>query len=477
MKLKMNKKTILPVGIAAAVVIILLIVVPLFSKNASGADSSAYQTEPAGYGDISVTIGATGTVRANQTANLVWQTSGKVETVYVNKGQVVEEDTVLADLSSTSLSQNIILAQVDLLNAQDALDKAINNSEERANAHLLLIQAEQALEDAQDEAQSKLFQRASQETIDIARANLINANEALDNAENIFERTKGSGEDSVIYAAGLSQYAKARQEQTRAVYNLRFVQDLPDALSVEEVNAKLDQAKAKYLTAKEDWEKVKDGPNDNDVLAAQAKVDSAQAALDFALLKAPFSGTVTLIENKSGDLVSAGNKAFQLDDLSHMLVNVDVSEVDINQVKMGQPVNLTFDAIPDKDFKGTVSDIALFGNNTSGSVYFTVTVEVQESSPEIKPGMTAAVNIVVNEMKNVLLVPSRAVRTANSKRVVYLLNGGNAVPVEITLGSSANNYSQILSGAVKEGDAIILNPPATLPNMGPGGASSGGGMR
>jgi HlyD family secretion protein len=475
MKLKLNKKTILIVGIAAAVLIILFVVVPLLSKNKSGAESSIYQTEPAGYGDISVAIGATGTVRANQTASLVWQTSGKVETIYVNKGQVVEEDTVLADLASTSLAQNIILAQVDLFNAEEALDKAINNSEERANAHLALIQAEQALEDAEDAAQSKLFQRASQETIDIARANLINANEALDEAENIFERTKGSGEESVVYAAGLSQYAKARQEQTRAVYNLRYVQDLPDALAVQEVNAKLDQAKAKYLTAKEAWEKVKDGPNDNDVLAAQAKVDSAQAALDFAL-KAPFAGTVTLIENKSGDLVSAGNKAFQLDDLSHMLVDVDVSEVDINQVNLGQPVLMTFDAIPDQEFQGVVSDIALFGTNTSGSVYFSVTVEVQEATPEIKPGMTAAVNIVVNEMENVLLVPSRAVRTANGNRIVYVLNGGNPIPVEITLGSSANNYSQILSGEVKEGDAIILNPPATMPNMNPGAPNPSRGM-
>lgn len=474
MKLKMNKKTLLFVGFAAAAIII-FVSGSLLSKNSSG-NAEAYQVEPAGYGDISVSIGATGTVRANQSAMLVWQTSGKVETIYVQKGQHVQEDAILADLASTSLAQNIILAQVDLFNAEEALDKAINNSEERANAHLALIQAEQALEDAEDEAQSKLFQRASQETIDIARANLINANEALDDAENIFERTKGSGEESVVYAAGLSQYAKARQEQTRAVYNLRYVQDLPDALAVEEVNAKLDQVKAQYLSAKEEWEKVKDGPNENDVQAAQAKVDSAQAALDFALLKAPFAGTVTLIENKSGDLVSAGNKAFQLDDLSHMLVDVDVSEVDINQVKLGQPVNMTFDAIPDQEFEGVVSDIALFGTNTSGSVYFSVTVEVQESTPEIKPGMTAAVNIVVNEMKNVLLVPSRAVRTAKGNRIVYVLDGKNAIPVEITLGVSANNYSQILSGDIKEGDSIILNPPAALPDLNPGAPDPARGM-
>ena len=83
--------------------------------------------------------------------------------------------------------------------------------------------------------------------------------------------------------------------------------------------------------------------------------------------------------------------------------------------------------------------------------------------------MTAAVNVTVSQLDDVLLVPSRAVRTVDNKRVVYVLKNNIPMPVEITLGASANNYSQITSGDLKVGDRIILNPPANMPQMGPGG--------
>jgi HlyD family secretion protein len=471
MKKKKNLRSWIIIGVVVVIVAAIVIINGIRSSQAA---QTEYQTEAASIGDISIMVSATGSVRANQTANLIWETSGKVSDIYVEKGQVVEEDVVLAELASTSLSQSIIMAQVDLINAKEGLDNVINNSESRANAHLVLIQAEQALEDAEDDAESKLFQRASKETIDIARANLINANEALDQAEDLFERTKGAGDDSVIYAAGLSQYAQARQEQQRAEYNLRYVQDLPDALAVEEVNAKLELAKAQYLTAKEDWEKVKDGPNEDDVLAAQARVDSAQAALDMAKLSAPFDGTITDIEDKVGDLVTAGNRGFQLDDLSHLMVDVAVSEVDVNKISLGQSAEVTFDAIQGKTYSGTVSDIAMFGTNTNGSVDFTVTIEINDAGVEVRPGMTAAVDIEVEQMQGVLQVPSRSVRTLNNERVVYVMKGSIPMPVKIELGASANSYSQIVSGDIKEGDMIVLNPPAIMQGFGPGMGGGGG---
>ncbi len=387
----------------------------------------------------------------------------------VQKGQQVEADASLAELAPTSLSQNVLQAQVDLVSAKDALDKAMNNSEARADAHLAMIKAQQTLDDAEKESQSKLYQRASQETIDIARANLINANEALDQAEAVWAQTRGAGEESPVYAAGLSQYAAARQQQQKAEYNLNYVQELPDPLSVEEVNIQLDQAKAQLLTAKQAWEKVKDGPNADDIQAAQVRVDIAQATLDLMRLTAPFAGTITQVDSKPGDLVNPNTAAFQIDDLSRLLVDVDISEVDINQVQIGQAVSLTFDAIPGQDYSGVVTDIASFGSTKDGAVTFTVTVEIQDPSSEIKPGMTAAINVTVSQLDDVLLAPSRAVRTVDNKRVVYVLKNNIPMPVEITLGASANNYSQITSGDLKVGDLIILNPPANLPQMGPGG--------
>ena len=475
----MKKKIWLPIGILGVLAIVVFLVLPAIRGNSAGSQALAnFQTEPAKIGSVSASVGGTGAVRANQSATISWQTSGKVASVNVEKGQPVAADAVLAELLSTSLSQNVLQAQVDLVNAKEALDKAYNNSEAAADAHLALIQAQQAVDDAEKEAASMGYKRASQETIDIARANLITANDALKRAEDRWESVKDLDQETAAYANGLSQYASVRQEQQKAQANLNYVTGLPGGLSVEEVNAKLEQAKARLVTAERNWEKVKDGPSADSILAAQVKVDIAQATLDLAHLTAPFAGTITQVDSQPGDLVTNGKLAFQIDDLSHLLVDVDISEIDINQVEVGQTVTLTFDAIPAEGFTGTVTDIALFGASSNGSVNFTVTVEIQNPTPAIKPGMTAAVNIVVSQLDNVLLVPSRAVRTMDSSRVVYVLKSNQAVPVEIELGSSANNYSQIASGDLKTGDLIILNPPAAGASLGSGrgmGSMFGGG--
>ena len=81
--------------------------------------------------------------------------------------------------------------------------------------------------------------------------------------------------------------------------------------------------------------------------------------------------------------------------------------------------------------------------------------------------MTAAVNIVVDQLQDVLLVPNRAVRVLEGKRVVYVLKDGSLQPVEITLGASSDTVSEVLEGELKEGDLIVLNPPLSSINNGP----------
>jgi HlyD family secretion protein len=459
----MKKKIFIAIGIILALAIAAFFAYPFIrSKLNPGETQSIYQTEAAHLGSLTAYVGATGSVRANQTATIAWQTNGRVAAVRVEKGQQVDADAVLAELSQTSLPQSIIMAQADLISARKDMDKVMNNSEARSNAQLALVQAQKALDDAQKNSQSKLFQRASQETIDIARANLINANEALKSAEEVYNQVKGRGADDPVYAAGLSTYARARQDQLKAEYNLRYVQELPDPLDVEEVYSQLDQAKAKLLSAKEDWERIKDGPNPDDIATAQARIDAAQATLDMARLTAPFAGTITKIDVQNGDLVSAGKAAFELADLTRLLVDIDVSEVDINRVQLDQPASLTFDGIPDQEYNGVISDIATQGSSASGAVNFTVTVEISDPDASIRQGMTAAVNIAVNQLDNILLVPSRAVRVQDNKRVVYILKNNAPTPVDITLGFSSNNYSQITKGDLKAGDLVILNPPALL---------------
>jgi HlyD family secretion protein len=141
--------------------------------------------------------------------------------------------------------------------------------------------------------------------------------------------------------------------------------------------------------------------------------------------------------------------------------------VDINRIAVNQEVVLTFDAIPGKEYHGKVSEVALAGTSVQGVVDFSVTVELTDADAAVKTGMTAAVNMVVNQLNDVLLVPNRAVRVVDGQRVVYVLKDNQPVTVKITLGASSATVSEVVSGELKEGDAIVLNPPVQFETNGP----------
>jgi HlyD family secretion protein len=471
----MKKRVWIPLVILIALAVSGYFAFPVISATLSGSQpQSSYQTEPAKKGNVSVAVSGIGTVRANQSTTIAWQSSGKVARVAVHKGQQVASGEVLAELDAASLPQNVLQAQVDLVNAQAALDAAINNSEARANAHLALIQAQQALEDAQRNRTSKNFARSSQASLDAARADLVLAQDNFKKVEENYQRFANRAEDDPVRAQALSQLAAARQQRDRARANLNFLLSRPDDLEIAEADAQLNLAEAQLLIAEQNWEKVKDGPDAAEVLAAQTRLDIAQATINLARLTAPFAGTITQVNSQASDLVSNGLLAVRIDDLERLLVDVDISEMDIHQVQIGQPVSITFDALPGQDFTGTVVEIAAAGSSSGGTVNFPVTVEIDNPSQDVRLGMTAAVSVTVNQLDNVLLVPSRAVRTVDGKRVVYVLQGNTPMAVEISLGASANNYSQILRGDIQEGSLIITNPPASGLPMGPGGEANGG---
>jgi HlyD family secretion protein len=169
-----------------------------------------------------------------------------------------------------------------------------------------------------------------------------------------------------------------------------------------------------------------------------------------------------------GDQVIAGMTAFRVDDLSSLLVDVELSEVDINTVTVEQPVTLSFDAILGAEYQGQVIKVSQAGTVVNGVVNFTVTVELTDADELVKPGMTAAVNIVVKEIKDAVLVPNRAVRLVDGDRVVFV-TGEDGLPkkVEIRLGSSSDTMSVVTGGDLKEGDQVILNPTADLTGSGP----------
>lgn len=428
--------------------------------------ASNIQTVLAERGDLTATVGATGIVRANQTSILAWQTSGTVEKVTTEFGQLVNAGQELAALRKTSLAQNIIMAEADLVNAQKALDELYETDLSLAEAENALTNAKKAVEDAQNRV-SSLSKPAREVDIDSAKATVLLAKIKLDKARDKYKPYENKAENNVIRATLFNQLAEAQQQYDAAVRRLNNLQGTVSDTTLSIADSNLALAQAQLEEAQRVYDSLTSGPDSADESALKTRIAAAQATINLAYITAPFMGTITEVHIKPGDQVAPGTVAFRLDDLSHLLLDVQVSEVDINRIKVGQGIILTFDAIPGKEYHGLVTQVAVVGTSNQGVVDFTVTVELTDADEAVKPGMTAAVNVIVEQLEDVLLVPNRAVRVRDGKRVVYVLRSDIPEPVDIVLGASSDTYSEVVQGGLKVGDQIVLNPPAAFEQNGP----------
>lgn len=464
-------------GIAIVFVIGFALFRMFFSGQNAAAQLGSLQTVRAELGSLVATVGATGEVRANQTAIVFWTSTGTVDQVLVEVGDVVQQAELLATLREETLPQPVILAQADLISAEDALETLYESFDEQA-----LAQASQALANGQkvvEDAEryfNNLQSPAPQPDIDQARANLILAEDRLDNAQEDYAPYENKP-DSIEKATFLSAQAQAQKEYDNALRlynNLRGVASQTDLAIAE---ADLEVAREQLLEAENEFERLSSGPTADDIISAEARVDAAKATLAGAIVIAPFEGTVTQAFPNSGDIIGPSDVAFRIDDLSRLLVDVEISEIDINRVQASQPVVLTFDAILNKEYQGQIIEVSRVGVQQQGVVNFLATIELSDPDEDVLPGMTAAVNIIVDQLENVLVVPNRAVRVMDGERVVYILGPNDELTtLPITLGASSEEVSEVVAGDLSVGDTVVLNPPSNFFSGGPpGGGPPGSG--
>lgn len=460
-------------------------------------------------GPLSVTISAIGNVRPAQSAVITWQTSGKVGQVNVVTGQKVSLDDVLATLDPTSLPNTILQAQVDLINARNALDDlknpdqlALAQAEEGlkqaqdaltnlknpsetaiAQAELAIINAQSDLDDENYKLNSLINGRGSKEQIELARANYLLAQEKLDRVQQIYDNTGGNSDEDPQKALALSNLEGAKRERNKALASLNWYLGKPSEAEMAEAqtNVALAEAKladaqktlqdlktpsdtaialaeAKVKDAQETLDKLRNGPTKDDLTIAETRLTQAQATVNLAQLSAPISGTITEINMLKGDLVSAGRQALRIDDLSTLYLDLQVSEIDLAQIAIGKPVKVVFDAIPDKEYSGEVDAIGQVGTSTQNVVNFTVTVRLTDPDEAIKPGMTAEANIQIAQVDNVLQLPSRMIYHNNGRSFVYKVNGEQTEQIFIQVGLTSDAASEVISNELKEGDQITTRP-------------------
>jgi HlyD family secretion protein len=216
----------------------------------------------------------------------------------------------------------------------------------------------------------------------------------------------------------------------------------------------------------------------------QAQLASAQVNLDYTNIVSPVNGTVVSRNVTVGQTVAASFQTPTLfliaTDLTQMQVDTNVSESDIGGLKEGDKGYFTVDAYPKRIFEGTVTQLRQSPQNIQNVVTYDVVVGVDNSDLALKPGMTAASRIVIDERKDVLRVPSQALRytpaaahapTARSgatpaarssaaadanQGVVWALRDGKPVRVAVVFGLDDDTNAEIVSGDVKPGDRVIL---------------------
>lgn len=344
-----------------------------------------------------------GAVVPVRSARLSFTTSGVVTEILVEEGQTVNAGQTIARLSgSQQLAAAVAAAEVELLNAQQDLDRLHQNADQaRAEAQLALVNAQDAYDKAKEKRESKQYLRTDQETLDIARANYIIAEDGVKQAESYYDRFSGLPEDDPMRAEAFSQLAAARQRRDKALANMNWLLGKPDAQEIAEADANLEVAKANLDAAQRRWEQVKHGLDADALALAEARLKNAQAQLEAAKaslaekeLKAPFAATVAANDLKVGELVSLSAAPVVLADMSAWQVETsDLTELNVVNIEEGEPVTVTFDAIPELELPGRVVKIRLLGENRQGDITYKATIALEQQDARLRWNMTVAVKV------------------------------------------------------------------------------------
>lgn len=412
------------------------------------------ETEPYQRQTLNANIYGTGSVEPVQTAVLTWSVSGRVGDVMVSVGDQVDEDQILLSLDPDSVSVDILQAEIDLINSQNALDDLYDSwQSDFAQAKLDLLNAQEDLDDLQTERKIMNYQRCTDERIE-------DLEDELDAAEYVYKYKQNADTLKAVNTA------QANLDYCLADYT---EQEIAEAeLEVELAEARVDRLQTRV-------EILEEGPDPDQVSILETQIDMAQSRLDSPVIKAPFSGVVTVLNARHGDVVQPGGRAIQMDNLSKLYIDVPISEVDIPFLEVGQIAQLIFDAYFEDSFEGQVVEIAPVGESVQGVVEYTVRIEMMEPDDRIKPGMTAAVNIVVDQKEDVFVVPNDAIVSIDGQEHVFVRRNGEFEGVPVSLGSYSDFYSEVLEADIEEGELIVLNPPAEVTGEMPfGGPPQGG---
>jgi membrane fusion protein, macrolide-specific efflux system len=209
----------------------------------------------------------------------------------------------------------------------------------------------------------------------------------------------------------------------------------------------------------------------NSVISAKANLANAEFNLraNSPTVLAPNSGTVQGLTIAEGLPLSAqttttgtrtGQRIASIIKTGNPLISVNLSEIDVPKVKVGQKATITFDSITDKTFTGIITAIDRTGSTSSSVTSYPAIITLDSGSDQILPNMAVTANIITEVKDNVLLVPSSAIKNQNGQSTVAVIEGGSETTVNVETGISSDSQTEIVSG-ISEGDTVVTGTSST----------------
>ena len=498
--LKKNWKWLVPV-LCVAVAGGVFLLRPQQAKPAS-VDASYTEAAPERR-DVTNTLSGTGTLNPANTYTVKSLVDGKVLTGTIEEGDIVEESNVLYTIDSSDASTNFEKAEIAMQQAQRSYDKVVDRQYVRAEVAGVVSSLKVTKGDEVTSGQEVAVIRDSSRmllTLEFPAADAANfsvGQSAAVTLDGTFEQLDGtvtsvSGTDAlsagnlltrtvtitVKNAGGLT----TAQAATASINGVSSIGSATFAYQAERTLTAQAAGTVTSINVQEGSDVAKDdiilGLSGDDLTesiqsaseslrSAEISMQNLQDAMNNYTITAPISGTIIEKDAKAGDAVKAGDTLCIVYDLSYLEMNINVDELQISSISVGQKVQITADAVPDKTYVGTVTRVSMKGASNGGTTTYPVSIRIDDTDG-LRPGMNANAEIVVAKADNALVVPNAAVvrgsyvlvtkdspSAANADTAMEAPEGFVYVPVKT--GVSDDDYTQIVSG-IQEGDTIGYDP-------------------
>lgn len=500
--IKTHKKRCIAVVAAAAVLV--AVIVPRKSRSASA--DLAYTQEKLGRRDIVNVYDGSGTINAADSYTVKSLVTGTVLTADFELGDTIQKGDVLYVIDSSDVEGDLESAQLSVSQAQRSYDDAADARNVRtkiggevssfAVAAGDAVQAGQTVATVRDTSVMLLavdFPAAEAQSFAVGQAAQVMPDTTFEVLNGTIRSVSGadpSGDASLMTCtvtiavpnAGSLTTAQAAVAQVNGVSSLNsahFAYQREETvvaaasgtvseLCVKEGSTVRQNDVLLRITGK-DLDKQAQNAADN-LRSAELRMSSAERNISHYTIDAPISGTIVDKKVKAGDKLSANDTAMQnlctIYDMSYLEMKLNVDELKIRSLEVGQEVDITADAVPGETYKGVISSVLVAGTTANGSTSYPVTVRIDDMG-ELLPGMNATAKITTASVKNVLALPNAALvrgsyvlvtkdspSAANAETSMTAPDG--YVYVKVTTGISDDDYIEVKSG-LQEGDTIAYD--------------------